>query len=232
MAEQTIANAKLVQFLTEALTTEKQLEAALEAHIGMTERAPYKKRLRQHLTETKRHARELERRIKQLGGSSTLGEATAAATALAGKALAAAQGPLHAVRGTSVPEKELRNARTEFSSEAEEIATYRAIETLAESVGDKETAQLARAIRREEERMANYLEKLIPTLTKAVATKEIPASERNGGRRRSSRRTGSTRSRASSNSRASSRSGSRSAGSRRTSGSSTRRKSRSTARSR
>jgi ferritin-like metal-binding protein YciE len=186
MAEQTIANAKLVQFLTEALTTEKQLETALDAHIAMTERAPYKKRLRQHLTETKRHAREVEKRIKRLGGASTLGEVTAGATALAGKAMAAAQGPIHAVRGTSVQEKELRNARTEFSSEAEEIATYRAIETLAESVGDRDTAQLARAIRREEERMAKYLEKLIPTLSKAVATKEIPASERNGGRRRRS----------------------------------------------
>ena len=200
MAGQTIANAKLAQFLTEALTTEKQLETALEAHIGMTERAPYKKRLRQHLTETKRHAREVEKRIKELGGASTLGEVTAGATALAGKALAAAQGPIHAVRGTSVQEKELRNARTEFSSEAEEIATYRAIETLAESVGDRDTAQLARAIRREEERMAGYLEKLIPTLTKAVATKEIPASERNRGRRRRA-----SRSRAGSRTRASSR---------------------------
>src|SRR4051812_45371953 len=102
MPEQTIANAKLAQFLTEALTTEKQLETALEAHIAMTERAPYKKRLRQHLSETKRHAREVERRIKKLGGSSTLGEVTAAATALAGKAVAAAQGPIHAARGTSV----------------------------------------------------------------------------------------------------------------------------------
>jgi ferritin-like metal-binding protein YciE len=227
MADQSIADAKLAQFLTEALTTEKQLETALEAHIGMTERAPYKKRLRQHLSETKRHAREVERRIKKLGGSSTLGEVTAGATALAGKAVAAAQGPVHALRGTSVEEKELRNARTEFSSEAEEIATYRAIETLAESIGDKETAQLARSIRREEERMAGYLEKLIPTLTKAVATKEIPASERNGGRRRRTAKRSSASSRS-----ASSRSSAKRTSSRRTSGASTRRKSRSTARSR
>jgi rubrerythrin len=106
------------------------------------------------------------------------------------------------VRGTGEAEKQLRNARTEYQSEAEEIATYTAIETLATMVGDKETAQLAKAIRREEERMARFLERLIPTLTRAVATEEIPAAERrNGGaRRRTTRRasSGSSRSRRSS----------------------------------
>ena len=153
----------------------------------MAERASYKKRLRQHLNETKRHAREVEKRIKKLGGAGTIAEVSTAAQSLAGKAMAAAQGPLHAVRGVSEAERQLKNARTEYASEAEEIATYTAIETLAAAVGDKETEQLARSIRREEERMAGFLERLIPTLTKAVATSEIPASERNRGtpRRRS-----------------------------------------------
>src|SRR5918998_200282 len=35
----------------------------------MTTRAPYKKRLQQHLRETKDQAKQLERRIKKLGGS-------------------------------------------------------------------------------------------------------------------------------------------------------------------
>jgi rubrerythrin len=108
----------------------------------------------------------------------------------ASRATALAKGPLHAIRGTSEQEKMLKNAKTEYWNEFEEIANYNAIETLAESVGDKETAKMARAIRREEERMAKFLEKQIPTLTKAVAQQEIPASERrtSGGRRRSSRR--------------------------------------------
>ena len=83
----------------------------------------------------------------------------------------------------------LRNARTESWNEAEEIALYTAIETLAETVGDTDTAKLARAIKRDEERMAKFLEGQIPTLTKAVAKEEIPADQRrrNGGRRRRSR---------------------------------------------
>src|SRR5215208_6206749 len=62
-------DAKIVQYLNEAYGKEKQLETALQAHIGLTTRAPYKKRLQQHLRETKDHAKQLERRIKKLGGS-------------------------------------------------------------------------------------------------------------------------------------------------------------------
>ncbi|HEY1276748.1 MAG TPA: DUF892 family protein [Thermoleophilaceae bacterium] len=192
-------DAKLVQYLNEAYGKEKELETALEAHIAMTTRAPYKKRLQQHLRETKGHARAVERRIKQLGGkaeSSAVPGGTAVAT-VASKAMAAAQGPLHALRGTGEQEKMLKNAKTEYSEEAEEIASYTAIEALAETVGDRETAKLARGIRREEERMASFLERLIPTLTKGVAQEEIPAAERRTTRQ--SRR--STRSRSSSSSR-------------------------------
>ena len=179
----TASEAKLVQYLNEAYSKEKELETALEAHIALATRATYKKRLQQHLQETKRHGREVERRIKQLGGNGTAEIATAVQSAAA-KAIALAQGPLHAVRGTGEAERQLKNAKTEYANEAEEIATYTAIETLAESVGDRETAQLARGIRRDEERMANFLERLIPQLTRAVAQAEIPASQRRSTRPR------------------------------------------------
>ena len=183
MADLNERDAKLVQYLNEAYGKEKELETALQAHIAMTTRPPYKKRLREHLTETKGHARDLEKRIKKIGGTTT---PVAAVQSAAAKALATAKGPLHMVRGLSEEEKLLKNAKTEYSEEAEEIATYTAIETLAESVGDKETAKIARSIRRDEERMAKYLERLIPQLSKAVVRSEIPADQRNGGRSRRS----------------------------------------------
>ncbi len=186
MTDTPAKNAKLVQYLNEANAKEKELEAALTAHIGLSEmadRKPYKKKLQEHLRETKNHSKALERRIKKLGGPGSVTEsvvASAAKTAgnLRGQAVSAAKGPLHMVRGTSPEEKLLKNAKTEYWNEHEEIATYLAIETLAEAVGDKETAKLARDIRRDEEKMARYLERLIPTLTKAVVKTEIPAAER------------------------------------------------------
>ncbi len=194
MPDLTARDSKLVQYLNEAYGKEKELETALEAHIGMTTRAPYRKRLREHLTETKRHARELERRVKKLGGSpqtvpieglDTVAKGAGAALGIAGRATALAQGPLHALRGTGEQEKMLKNAKSEYADEHEEIATYTAIETLAEALGDKETAKLARSIRREEQRMASFLERQIPALTKAVVQAEIPAAQRRNGSRSS-----------------------------------------------
>ena len=216
MADPGAAEAKLIQYLNEAYGKEKQLETALQAHISMTTRDAYKKKLQEHLKETKSHAREVERRIKALGGSA--GGLADIPQEAANRAAALAQGPLHMVRGTGEQEKLLRNARTEYQDEAEEIASYTAIETLAQIVGDDETAKLARSIRRDEEKMARYLERLIPTLTKAVARDEVPASERRtrrGSRRRRSRskRSSSGRGRSSSSSGRSRSSGGRSSSS-------------------
>src|SRR5215210_5891066 len=221
MADINARDTKLIQYLNEAFGKEKELETALQAHIAMTTKTPYRKRLQEHLKETKGHAREVERRIKQLGGKADAGpissgpnvmvEAATGLTSVASKAVAAAQGPIHALRGTGQAEKMLKNARTEYHNEFEEIGFYAGIESLAETVGDKDTAKLARGIRREEERMARFLEKQIEQLAKAVAREEIPAAERNGGssRRRSSSRRSSSSSRSSSNGRSSgSRSGS------------------------
>ena len=96
----------------------------------------------------------------------------------AGKVKAAAKGQLHMVRGSGEQEKMLKNAKTAYWNEHEEIATYLAIESLAEKVGDTETAKLARGIRREEERMAKFLAGQIKTLSGAVASEEVPAAQR------------------------------------------------------
>ena len=197
MPELKAKDVKLIQYLNEAYGKERELETALQAHIGLTTRDAYRKRLKDHLKETKQQATGLKRRIKELGGKAeavpapgpdVVAEAASAVQSAASKAVAAAKGPLHAIRGTSEPETMLKNAKTEFFNEHEEIANYNAIETLAEAVGDKETAKLAREYRRQEERMAKFLDRTIVTLTKEVVRTEIPAAERNGGRRRSSAR--------------------------------------------
>jgi len=192
MAEElSTRDAKLIQYLNEAYGKEKELETALQAHIKMAKRPPYKKRLQEHLKETKAQSKGLERRIKALGGKAerspvpvpgpAAGAATAV-TAVATKTLAAAKGPIHAARGTGEAEKQLKNAKDELWNEYEEIGNYTAIETLAESLNDAETAKLAREYRKQEERMAAFLLKLIPTLTKAVVTEEVPAAERRAAR--------------------------------------------------
>jgi ferritin-like metal-binding protein YciE len=220
-AEPTTREVKLIQYLNEAYGKEKELETALKAHISMTTRDAYKKRLREHLKETSAQAKGLERRIKQLGGKAeavhvpgpeAASEAAAKVAAAAKKGVALAQGPLHAIRGTGEAEKLLKNAKTELFHEAEEIANYLAIEELANALYDKDTAKLAKDFRRQEERMSAFLQKLIPQLAKQVVREDIPARERRPAAAASSNgsRTRSRSTAASSSSSSSSRSRSRS----------------------
>ena len=222
-------DAKLVSWLSEAHSKEAELEADLTAHITLTQKPAYKKRLQQHLKETRDHKRRVASRIKQLGGptgqnlisatSSMMGE-------VAGKTVSAVKGQVGIARAmvTEQAETHLRNAQEEFREEHVEIALYTRIETLATAVGDRETAQLAKSIRRDEERMAKFLLAEIGRLVKDVVRADIPSDQRaTAGRSRksssrsSSRSTG--RSRARTGTRASS-TGSRSRSTSRSSGSS------------
>jgi len=187
MADLPAGRAKLIQYLNESYGLERRLETALQAHLALATRGAYKQRLRTHLTETKRHAREVAKRIKQLGGTAetidlpgpdALSDVAQTGVAGAQRAAALAQGQLHALRGTGKEEKQLKNAKTEYASEAEEIANYSAILTLAEELGDRDSTRLARAILREEERMRSFLEKEMPRMVRAVARAEVPSDQR------------------------------------------------------
>jgi ferritin-like metal-binding protein YciE len=203
-------DAKLVRWLSEAHSKEAELETDLTAHIGMTQKQAYKKRLQQHLKETRDHKRRVAARIKQLGGPTgqNLISATSSAVGeVAGKTVAAVKGQVGAARAivTEQAETHLRNAQEEFREEHVEIALYTRIETLATAVGDRDTAQLAKSIRRDEERMAKFLLAEIGRLVKEVVRADIPRDQR-----ATTRRTRTSSSRTSSRSR--SRSGSRASG--------------------
>jgi ferritin-like metal-binding protein YciE len=194
MAEDTLnaRDAKLVQWLGEAYAKEAELEADLKAHIALTEKMSYKKRLRKHLTETRDHKRRVGGRIKQLGGSTSATGLQGAVGEAAGKAVAAVKGQVGAARAVVSPQAEthLRNAQEELREEHVEIALYTRIETLAVAVGDRESAQLARSIKRDEERMAKFLDAELVRLVKDVVRAEIPRAQRaTSGGRRSRRRT-------------------------------------------
>jgi ferritin-like metal-binding protein YciE len=211
MADPTPRELKLIQYLNEAYGKEKQLETVLAAQIKIAQKETLQKRLREHLKETKDQAKGLEKRIKALGGKAERSwlpgpdVAIEAATSFANKAMAAAKGPVQAMRGTSPADNQLRNMRDAYWNEAEEIAHYVVIEAAAEQLGDAETVKLAKEYRRQEERMQAFIEKQIPTLVREVIKTEIPPKERkpavassaSNGRSSAARRR-STRSRSSS----------------------------------
>jgi ferritin-like metal-binding protein YciE len=186
-------DAKLVEWLGEAHTKEAELEADLTVHIRLTQKDSYKKRLKQHLAETREHKRQVARRIKALGGSVSANPAGGGVgkvvSEAAGKAVALVKGQVGAARAAATEQAEthLRNAQEELREEQVEIAMYKRIETFATAVGDDETAKLARTVRREEERMARYLdaelERLVKEYVKAEVPREQRAAARSGARR-------------------------------------------------
>jgi ferritin-like metal-binding protein YciE len=192
-------DSKLVQWLNEAHAKEAELEADLTAHIGLTDKQSYKKRLREHLSETKDHKRRVAARIKELGGSATSGPTLpgvpGAVGEAAGRAVAAVKGQVGAARAaiTNHAETHLRNAQEELREEHVEIAIYSRIGAFAEEVGDRETAQLAKSIRRDEERMAKFLDAELVRLVKDVVRAEIPRAQRTTTARRTRRATPSSR---------------------------------------
>jgi ferritin-like metal-binding protein YciE len=168
------AEQKIAQYLNEAHATEQALVSVLQSQIAMTPRGSYREGLESHLEETRDHASRVRRRLGELGrGRNPVDLGIGLIQGLLGQALALGKAPLDLMRGSGGEEKVLKNAKDACATEALEIATYTAIERLANSVGDKDTQALASSILADEQRMLERVLAEIPKLTEAVVQSEI-----------------------------------------------------------
>jgi len=165
---------KVMQYLSEARANEHALVRVLQSQIAMTPGGSYRSGLETHLGETRQHADRVAKRLKALGeGGNPLTATVGVVQSLAGQALALTKTPFDLLRGSGGEEKVLKNAKDAYATEALEIATYTAIERLAQQVGDDETAKLAASIRADEEKMLARILREIPKLTDAVVRAEV-----------------------------------------------------------
>jgi ferritin-like metal-binding protein YciE len=165
---------KVVQYLNEAHAHEQTLVRVLQSQIAMTPSGSYRSGLESHLGETRRHADRVGQRLEALDqGGNPLIAAVGVVQSVVGQALALTKTPLDLLRGSGGEEKVLKNAKDACASEALEIATYTAIERLAQKVGDDETAKLAASIRADEEKMLERVLREIPKLTDAVFRADV-----------------------------------------------------------
>ncbi len=168
------AEKKVAQYLGEAHAMEKALVTTLQSQIAMAPRGSYRGVLESHLRETRNHASQVQRRRDELGQSSgPIQAGLGLAQSLVGQAVAVGKTPFDLIRGTGGEEKVLKNAKDACAAEALEIATYAAIERLANSVGDDATRALAESIRADEQKMLERILKEIPKLTEAMVRSEI-----------------------------------------------------------
>src|SRR6476620_8919572 len=165
---------KVVQYLNEAEASERALVRVLQSQIAMTPRGSYRSALETHLDETRRHGDRLATRLQALDQSGDpLGAFVGVIESAFGQAFALTKTPFDLLRGSGGEEKVLKNAKDACASEALEIATYTAIERLAQRVGDDETAKLAASIRADEEKMLDRIMRELPKLTAAVVGADV-----------------------------------------------------------
>jgi len=160
---------KVVQYLSEAAASELGLVRVLQSQIAITPRGPYRDALDEHLGETRDHARRVKERLRELDGArSPLQAFVGFAETLIGQSVALSKAPFDLLRGSGGEEKVLKQAKDACASEALEIATYTALERLANGTGDQQTASLAASIREDEQQMLDRILEELPELTDAV----------------------------------------------------------------
>jgi ferritin-like metal-binding protein YciE len=165
---------KIVQYLNEAHATELGLTRVLQSQIAMTPRGSYRSALERHLGETRSHAERVQTRLSELdAGASPLSAGLGIVESVLAQALAFSKTPLDLLRGSGGEEKLLKNAKDTCATEALEIATYTALEHVAERVGDTKTAKLAASVRADEERMLARVMRELKPLSAAVVGAEV-----------------------------------------------------------
>jgi ferritin-like metal-binding protein YciE len=173
----------LVQYLREARATEAGLTQTLQVHIAATPPGEHRERLERHLETTRNHEQLIAARLGELEASDPLRQALDLVYAPVGYTLGIARGATRAMLSVidlprtlllrepepSAADRVLRNVRAETASSALELATYTAIERLAEADGDQKTARLAAQLRADEEEMAAYLRDAVVELSDRLA---------------------------------------------------------------
>lgn len=147
MGEQDLQS-MLHSYLRDAHAMEENVLRMLDSMIATTEDPEIQQSLQRHKSETEGHEQQIRSRLKALNVDVT-----------AVKDVPSIFGALMKGIGDAVrSDKAGKNARDGYVTEAMEIAAYHLLENLAERAGDQETAQMARTIRADEERMRDEID--------------------------------------------------------------------------
>ena len=139
---------KLADYVEDAHAMEQNDLKMLDSMISTTDDPQTKEMIENHRQETEEHERRLRERLDALGrGTSVRKQAQAVGAAL-----------LKGVGDQARGDKAGKNARDGYMAEHLEIAAYQLLERLAEKAGDRETAEVARQNRADEEEMARRID--------------------------------------------------------------------------
>jgi ferritin-like metal-binding protein YciE len=148
-------NETLIGWLNDAHAMEQSITKVLENHAKDAKDHPQiQARIQQHLEETRRHAELVKGCVERLGGS----------TSAVKSGMATVMGTVQGMSTGLARDELVKNALQDYSTEYFEMACYKALIAAAQDVGDQETVSVCQQIIRDEEAMANWLDKQLPTV--------------------------------------------------------------------
>jgi len=152
------AQEHLLAWLRDAHAMEEQAETLLTSQISRLKHYPdLRRKLEEHLEETKRQAKLVDDCIQRLGGDSS------AVKDAMGKMVAIGQG----LSGLFVDDEVIKGSLASYTFEHMEIASYTILVAAAEACGDTTTAAICSRILKEEQAMAQWLADHTPQLVRA-----------------------------------------------------------------
>jgi ferritin-like metal-binding protein YciE len=149
-------------YLKDAIAAESSFESQLEGFAKEGDDPAARQLFERHAQETRIQRERLEARLRDLGDSpSTMKSFMAHMFNFA---------PKTASMGHDEAERTTQNLMIAYAVEHSEVAMYESLATVAETIGDEATAQLARDIQEEEERTAEMVWDMIsPSARRAVS---------------------------------------------------------------
>ena len=167
-----MATEKAVKFikshLQDAIAAEKSFETQLRGFAGEGSSDQVRQVFLQHADETRTQYEWLTRRLMELGGEPS--EAKSFLAHLVGLS------PRLAQLGHDTVDRVTQNLMIAYAVENCEIAMYESLIAVAETAGDQDTAEMARAIQKEERSTAEKIWNLITPWAR-TAFKKLAAAE-------------------------------------------------------
>jgi ferritin-like metal-binding protein YciE len=145
---------QLVAWLDDAYAMETGLIPILQTHAGAFEsRLPEAAaRVREHVSETRRHADRLEQCLRTLGSTPSTAKST----------VSAMMGTVEGMSTAIFRDELVKNALADYGAEQFEVACYTALVTAAMKLGYPDVAHLCEQNLKEDEAMATWLRQQLP----------------------------------------------------------------------
>ena len=149
-----MSRTQLVAWLDDAYAMESGLIPILQTHAGVFESTlpEAAARLREHISETRKHADRLEQCLRTLGSSPSTAKST----------VSAMMGTVESLSTSIFRDELVKNTLADYGAEQFEVACYVALVTAAMKLGYPDIAHLCEENLKEDEAMALWLKQQLP----------------------------------------------------------------------